>query len=300
MSVSSSHISNTAQISATDRFGFTLFLSMVINAVIILGIGFSAEDPGRQDMAPTLDITLVPTRSEEAPAEADYLAQNDQQGGGEAEEKNAPTTPAPAMVSTSDASGSPLVMQPLEEQPKPENRQAEVMTRDSSDFAMTARPKDLSEIPEVKIPLAAELVERSREIARLSADLDQELKAYAKRPRHKFLSAVNARSYKYATYIADWQRKVERVGEMNFPDEARRRRLVGDLLLDVAIHANGTIAEISLRRSSGHKLLDDAAINIVRLSAPFAQFPTHIQEEAEILHITRTWQFLPEGDVVTR
>lgn len=300
MSVSSSQISTTAQISATDRFGFTLFLSMVLNAVIILGIGFSTEDKGRQDMAPTLEITLVPTKSEQAPTEADYLAQNDQQGGGEAEEKNAPTTPAPAMVSTSDASGSPFVMQPLEERPKPENRQADVLTREDSDFAMASVPKDLQEVPEVKTPLAAELIERSREIARLSADLDQELKAYAKRPRHKFLSAANARSYKYAGYIADWQRKVERVGELNFPDEARRRRLAGNLLLDVAIHANGTIAEISLRRSSGYKLLDDAAINIVRLSAPFAQFPPDIQDETEILHITRTWQFLPEGDVLTR
>lgn len=300
MSVGSTHLQQAVQISATDRFGFTLFLSLVLNAVVILGIGFSPEDKGRQDMLPTLDITLVPTVSEEAPDEADFLAQNDQIGGGEAEDRIAPTTPSPATVSTSDASGSPFMLQPMEATPKPRDQNRDLMTASISDLKFSSEPRETPEMPEVKIPLAAELIARSQEIARLSADLSEDLQAFAKKPRHKYLSAASARSYKYASYIAEWKRKVEDVGDQNFPDEARRRRLGGDLLLDVAIYPNGTIAEISLRRSSGHKVLDDAAINIVRLAAPFAQFSPDIRKELDIMHITRTWQFLPEGSLVTR
>jgi len=300
MAVRSSHISNMAHISANDRFSFTMFLSLVINAVVILGIGFSPLDDMFEEMMPTLEITLVPTHSEEAPDEADYFAQANQIGGGEMEDKMKPETPSPAMTSTSDASGAPFVLQPLEFQPKPESTQDEVLTLDQSDFTVFTSPEDLPEMPEFETPVAAELIARSQEIARMSADLNDQLQSYSRKPRHTFINSAHTKEYKFASYFAEWQRKVEKIGQLNFPDEAKRRNMQGDLLLDVALHSNGTIAEVNMRRSSGHKILDDAAIAIVRLAAPYAPFPEEIQKDTDILHITRTWQFLPGGKLKTK
>jgi protein TonB len=129
------------------------------------------------------------------------------------------------------------------------------------------------------------------QIDSLSAALDESRAIYAKRPRQTFISAAT-REYKYASYMEAWRRKVETIGNLNYPDEARRRDLSGSLILDVALNADGSINNITLRRSSGHRVLDDAAIAIVRLAAPFAEFPDNIRKETDVLHITRTWQFL--------
>jgi protein TonB len=135
------------------------------------------------------------------------------------------------------------------------------------------------------------LASRDREIQRLTAELDMKMDVFAKRPRRKFVSA-STQEYKYAAYLQAWRKKVERVGTLNFPDEAKRKKLYGNLVLQVSLNADGTIRSIELRKSSGHKVLDDAAIRIVRLAAPFAPFPGNIAEETDILDITRTWQFV--------
>ena len=128
------------------------------------------------------------------------------------------------------------------------------------------------------------------ERARLIAELDRNWQAYQKRPKRKYLNA-RTKEYKYAAYMEAWRAKVERIGNLNYPGEARRRRLSGRLRLDVAINADGTVNAITLRESSGHKLLDDAAQRIVELAGPFAPFSDDIRAEADILHITRTWKF---------
>jgi protein TonB len=125
----------------------------------------------------------------------------------------------------------------------------------------------------------------------LSAELDRKLEARSQRPRRKFISA-STREYKYASYMEAWRAKVERVGNLNYPDDARKNNISGSLILDVALNADGSVNQITVRRSSGSKVLDDAAIHIVELSSPFAPFPNQIRKETDILHITRTWQFL--------
>jgi protein TonB len=143
---------------------------------------------------------------------------------------------------------------------------------------------------EQKVTAAQLLASTTQEIKRLTAELDRKTDAYAKRPRRKTLSA-STQEYKYANYLDAWRRKVERVGNLNYPDEAKRRRLYGNLVLHVAIRPDGTVKTINVRKSSGHKLLDDAAIRIVKLSAPFAPFPGEIRKETDIIDIIRTWQF---------
>jgi protein TonB len=117
------------------------------------------------------------------------------------------------------------------------------------------------------------------------------MEAKAKRPRRKFISATT-KEYKYAAYMEAWRSKVERVGNINYPEQARKQGLSGSLILDVALNPDGSINEITIRRSSGKKILDDAAIRIVELAAPYGAFPQHIKDETDILHIMRTWQFI--------
>ncbi len=287
------------EVSAIDRFGFTLFLSVVINAVAILGVSFSMDeiDPNKM-MAPTLDVTLVPTESETEPDDADFLAQANQDAGGNQEEKALMTTPSPAMLSTADTSSSPLFMPQVEQARKPDQVEKEILTAEKADMKIFSQKQDPKETQETKSVTTPELMARSKEIAKLSAELDQQIQAFAKKPRQKFIHS-RTKQYKHARYLVDWKKTIEQVGLLNFPGEAKRRNLYGSLLLDVALYANGTVADISVRRSSGYKILDDAAVNIVRIAAPFPPFPENIRKDTDILHITRTWKFLPGGNVKT-
>ena len=84
---------------------------------------------------------------------------------------------------------------------------------------------------------------------------------------------------------------VERVGNLNYPDAARRQQLEGELVLDVAVRADGSVADVTVLRSSGHKMLDDGAVRIVRIAAPFEEIPESLRRDYDILHIIRTWRF---------
>lgn len=137
------------------------------------------------------------------------------------------------------------------------------------------------------------------EIASLSAELSDSMRSYAQRPREKRISS-RTREYKYASYMHDWIAKIERIGTLNFPDEARRQHLSGSLLLDVALNADGSINNIAVLRSSGYHVLDDAALRIVHLAAPYAPFPAYIRRETDVLHIIRTWEFLSSSQLSTK
>lgn len=146
---------------------------------------------------------------------------------------------------------------------------------------------------------ASQLISQSLAMASLRATIDQQMKAYAQRPRRKWITA-RTREHKFAAYMEAWRAKVERIGNLNYPDEARRRRVSGHLLLDVALNQDGTINDIVLRRSSGKRVLDDAAVRIVRLAAPYGKFPPSIAQEVDILHIQRTWLFSASNRFASR
>ena len=135
------------------------------------------------------------------------------------------------------------------------------------------------------------LANMEREINSLTAELDRKTQLYAKRPKRKSINAAT-REHQYASYLEAWRRKVEYVGNLNYPEEARRLKLFGDLILHVAVRSDGSVERMRVIRSSGHSVLDEAAMNIVRLAAPFAAFPPGIAEEVDVLDITRTWQFM--------
>ncbi len=275
---------------SSDRLGVTLFAALALHSLVILGVGFTRDDPAARNPPPLpLEITLVQSRQQAAPKEADYLAQANQAGGGDVREKVRPSTPLAAPHSRDeqgDAESNRLTTSPRP-QPAPPTRELVTAQRSERQSAVSrARPQP--QLPEsVEAP---DLMVRSREIARLEAELRERQQQYAKMPRQTYISA-NTREYRYAAYEDGWRVKVERIGNLNYPDEAKRKQLSGQLLLDVAINPDGSLHNVSVVRSSGYKVLDDGAIRIVRLAAPFAPFPADIRKDTDILHIIRTWQF---------
>lgn len=269
-----------------DRFMICLLGAIGLHAAILLGIKFGAELNPVPRLADTLDVVLVKWRSQEAPEDADFLAQASQQGGGESTDKRRPATPVsgemPLIEQGRDAVQSTAVM------PLPEQSQREVISIESEH----AQPLEMNELaqPETEIPSAARLMQQSMNMASLQPELSRQSQWQSKLPRRKRISA-NTREYEFASYMSAWVAKVERVGNLNYPVELRQRKLHGDLILSVGIHQNGTIESIDVMRSSGIPEIDAAARNIVQMAGPYAPLPDNIRKHVDILHIVRTWRF---------
>ena len=261
-----------------DRLALTLFIATALHALIILGIGFEAfdQDPPESD-APTLDITVVNPSKTKPPEDYDYLADTSQDGAGNTEEKVQPRQQV----------AEPAPPPPAAREAKPDTPQ--VLTRDDSP-RKTEKPEETQPQEDKPRESATELINRSMEMLTLNQQISQTAQAYSKTPKSKFISA-RTKEFKYASYMRDWVAKVERVGELNYPDAARRQHLSGKLIVQVAVYPDGTVREITIRKPSGHKILDDAAVRIVKLAAPFAPFPDDIKQETDVLYITRTWIF---------
>ncbi len=311
-------------VTPADRLGLTLCIAIIVHAMIVLGISFAPEPASRSRME-SLEVTLVAQRAEQPPEKPDLLAQANQRGGGESESRARPSAPLPAPLPASVpeiAAPAPPPAPTVERAPKPpaapvpapiaakppvkasaaravprklarRAEKAEVPVPQAPPPAPAANSAEAATPPraEPPLPTAEQLITRSFALANLNSELQQKLDSRAKRPRQKYVSA-NTQEYKYAAYMEAWRAKVERIGNLNYPDEARQRKLNGNLLLDVALKPDGSVLEILVRRSSGHKVLDDGAVRIVELAAPFAPFPEDIAREVDILHVTRTWKFL--------
>ena len=269
-----------------DRLALTLFIATAVHALIILGVGFEAFDQDPLDKTtPTLDITVVNPTKSLPPEDYDYLAESSQEGAGNTEEK---VRPQQQMMEQAPAAA------PAEDKPAP----TQVLTRDDS-LKNIEKPSETETDKKSEQPSATELVNRSLEMLALDRQINQSLLAYSKKPRSKFISA-RTKEFKYASYMRDWVAKVERVGELNYPDAARRQNLSGKLIVQVAVYPDGSVRDITIRKPSGHKILDDAAVRIVKLAAPFAPFPDSISKDTDVLVITRTWVFTSSNRLKSR
>jgi protein TonB len=290
-------------VTPADRLALTLCLAALFHAVILLGVTFTEEDTV-QPRYDTMEIVLVQQQSKQAPEDARLLAQANLEGGGETAEELTPATPLPPPFPDNQAQiAAPPPAPPPQATASSEPARLLAADAPAADHAVpeqaaqkpredAAPRKEVPPAPAAQpVPSAAALLSNSFKIAALSAEIKRKLEAQSQRPRRKFISA-STREYRYASYMEAWRAKVERVGNLNYPDEARKRQLSGSLILDVALNPDGSVNQITVRQSSGHKILDDAADRIVRLAAPFAPFPDDIRAETDVLHITRTWQFL--------
>ena len=287
---------NDYDFSATDRLGLALFTSILVHMVVILGITFSAPRirlPGSE----SLEITLVQTRSDKTPVNPQFLAQSNQDGGGTSESRDIARSPLPVQEMSDQNSRMPLAQPEPQRRVKSLNDLIALITGDEARRAVTAREPAREKKEERSTPERMGLLERNAratERARLNAEINRNFQEFQAMPRHKYLNA-RTQEYKYAAYMDAWRAKVERVGNLNYPEQAKRQGIAGSLVLDVAIKQDGSLQGVQVLRPSGQKLLDDAAVRIVELAAPYAPLPPDMRADVDILHITRTWKFQESG-----
>lgn len=276
----------TPQVTSNDRLGMTVFFALLFHGIIILGITFVSSPSAKQKIPPSLDIILVNTSNNETPDKADYLAQTSQDGGGNSEKKlrrtdlfSAPTlSNQPGMAQPQPVSLAPSKIQ--------ESKKAFISVNKSNHKIHTQKKTSKEE----KTQHNSKPQQQNKHAARMAEELSLTLQEHARKPKEKYLTS-RTKEYIAASYMRGWIDRVERLGNADYPDAAIRAKLSGTLILDVVIRADGSLKEINLRRSSGHQILDDAAKRIVKMSSPFEPFPAKLLKQADIIHITRSWEF---------
>jgi periplasmic protein TonB len=278
-----------------DRvLGAALGLSLALHAAL-LSMHFKFPDASRwKSSSAPIEIVLVNARTKDRPVKADALAQANLNRGGTVEENRRAKTPLP--VTEPRQPGKDLA-EAQRRQRSLEAQQAELLAKARD--AQGRVPASAERQPEIDNPgtkpSGRDLADLALAAMRLQAQIDRQLDEYQKRPRKKFIGA-NTAEYRFAQYEEDWRVKIERIGTLNYPPEARGR-VYGNLRLTVSIRPDGNVEAIELDRSSGLKVLDAAAFKIVRMATPFAVFPPDIRRDTDLLIITRTW-FFGQGDKI--
>ncbi len=270
--------------------GVSLFLHAVV-----LSVQFKFPDASRafKDMA--LDIILVNSKSARKPGEAQARAQARLDGGGNTDENRRAKTPLPPSAKQqtgADIEQSKRRVKELEAQ------QQRLLAKERS--KTSAAPAPAKEPAPETVPGVSglDLAQNALAMARLEAEISKSVEEYNKRPRKKFIGA-RADEYRFAQYVEEWRIKVERVGTLNYP-EAAKGKLYGTLVLSLTIKSDGSVDKVEVNRSSGHKILDDAARRIVVMAGPYAAFPPDIRRDTDILEITRSWSFTNSNVLETR
>lgn len=278
------------KVSANDRLGFTVFVAVALHAMAVL-TDFIQEDP---EPAPfTMEITLSRFDDQEKPEKADFLAQTNQQGSGTEEEKSEITAPSKSldqnMLIQESASPAPTVEPVLsEEKPVVTTVRAERLL---PDLFESTDPRERPPSPQTN---QKSILERSLEIAQLEANLDTQLRNYAKRPRVTRLTAASTMKAVDARYVEEVVAKIERIGRLNFPTEGNKK-LYGKPRVAISIYADGTIKSVDVLQSSGNLVLDAKTKDIVHRAAPFAPFPKDVRKERDVLELIRTFSYNNKG-----
>ena len=262
-----------------------LAFSLALHAAVLFGIGFVWHERKASDFLQPLQVVLVNAKSKSRPNKADALAQHNLDGGGNTPEERRARTPLPNL--SDDKQFTPEQAAQRVQQLEQENKR--LLTQIKSTHSV-AQEKNQQQQQESERQDGVDLVQRSLEIMRLEAEIHKNLDTYQKMPRRKFIGA-RTQEFRFAQYIEDWRIKVERIGNLNYPEAARQQKIYGSLQLTVSIRADGSVENIEVSRPSGQRLLDAAAQRIVKLAAPFAPLPPDIRTDTDILSITRTWTF---------
>ncbi|WP_191601454.1 energy transducer TonB [Marinomonas algicola] len=273
-----------------DRFSIALFAAISMHVLMVVFINFElnlALPPSK-----SLEITIVQHKSE-APKEADFIAQANQQASGtEVRKEKLTSTEEAQFIADEIREITPPVKPQLASNTDIKEKKI-ISSQQDSIFKVLEEPDDNNQTLEEKFIGQTQLPSRlSSDIASLEALLDKQRQEFAKRPRIRRLTSVSAKSSVDAQYLDDWRRRIERIGNIHYPIEAKRNKLYGKLRLAVSLSSNGYVKEIDILHSSGVRVLDDAAIRIVRLAEPFQPFPAELSKEVDQLEIIRTWQFI--------
>ena len=280
-------------IEGRDRMLSTaLGLSIAVHAVA-LGVHFKFPDAIRWQPPQPLEVVLVNAKTRERPVHAEVLAQANLDRGGDVDQNRRAKTPLP--VTEPRNPGKDLTVAQRRRQQLETQQQLLLAQRKEVERRLADKQRPAKADEAANQPSGRDLADLSLAAMRLQAQIDRQIEEYQKRPRKKFIGA-RAAEYRFAQYEEDWRMKVERIGSLNYPAEARGK-FYGNLRLTVTIRPDGTVESIELDRSSGLKVLDAAAFRIVKMATPFAAFPADIRRDTDLLVITRTW-FFGQGDKI--
>ena len=264
-----------------------MIISIALHVFVLFGVALVLPDPHlTANFMQPLQVVLVNSKSNSRPLRADALAQHNLDAGGNTAEDRRAKSPLPAI--SADAQFTPEQRSKRVSELEAETKR--MLTKLKSDY--TAEQQDLKKEKSNADSNGEELVQKALEMARLEAQIDKNWEDYQKIPRRKFIGA-RTQEYRFAQYIEDWRVKVERIGNLNYPEQARQQKVFGSLKLSVSIRADGSVESVEVSKSSGQRLLDAAATRIVKLAAPYAPLPPDITKDTDILTITRTWTFTP-------
>jgi protein TonB len=282
---------------ASDRLLATAVGGSILLHAFVLALKFSPFDLSALDRSgPPLEVALVNAKSKSKPTKAEILAQANLDGGGNTDANRRAKTPLPVLPRDSVNSELAVATKRVEQL---EKQTQELMTQLKAVPAVASPVvKSTDALDPADLPSSDELMQRTLEAVRLEAQIDKEMEAYAKRPKRRFVGA-RAEEYRFARYVEDWRLKVERIGNLNYPEAARAQKLHGSLLLTVGIRADGSLESIAVERTSGQKILDAAAAKIVEMASPYSAFPPDIKRDTDILYITRTWTFAPGDSLIS-
>lgn len=275
-------------ISASDRMSFTVFLAGIVHAMLIFGVSFAWEQYQRPH---TLEVTLAQHSSSKAPDKADFLAETNQQGSGTLKDKAIITTTEVADFHSDQVQEVQLQEKTALKKSQAQQQQPVITTTSNTNKRVNNQALKNDSTEDAKISKSASLLERSKEIASLEAQLSKKKQAYAKRPRIRRLTSVSTKAHQDARYIEEFRKAVEEVATQHFPKEALAKNLLGTVRLMVAINSDGSIREIKILKRSRYPIINDAAVQSVKLSAPFPPFPKAIRKNTDVLEIIRTWHF---------
>ena len=275
----------------TNRLSIAMAISLLLHGIILFGIAFQFPQPNFDKIASSLEVVLVNSKTPSTPKESKLLAQDNLDGGGNTDDDRKAKTPFPVLPKSKPIVDDKIAQQKVKELEQ-QAKKLMAAVSEAPQIELSSAADNTDEIKPSDPSDTTELLLRSLDIARLRAQIDQDHETYQKRPKRKFVGA-RTKEFRFARYVEDWRLKVERIGNLNYPEAARKEKLYGNLQLTVGIRADGSLESIEINRSSGKKILDEAAINIVKLAGQngFAPFPPDISQDTDILHITRTWVF---------
>ncbi len=311
-----------AKLKTMSAIAIALWASIAIHAVI-LAIKFEPEIKKIAERLPTLDVVLVNAKTKNAPDKADLIAQANLDRGGNTDENRHIKTalPAPNQKTTevklkpsaetrSAAKAAKVQAREAREQKRLaelEKQAQELLTQINStkkiesnptQEATSAEPEKGEQKAAAKALNRADLIAASIEMDRLEAQIAKQQDEYQKRPKRRFIGA-RTKEASDALYLEAWRQKVERIGNLNYPAAARDQKIYGQLRMTVSIKSDGSVESVEINKSSGSKVLDEAAKNIVNLAAPYAPFSDEMKKNTDILGITRTWTFTQEDMLAT-
>lgn len=271
------------RVSSNDRISFTFLLALAAHALLILGVGFELIK-NHNAQPSTIEVILTKTQNIDEPEDAKVIAEHNQVQSGSVDFDARPTSPS-------------VTNQSFQGNEQNNSKASQKSTTRTAENQMTLHQNAPDEekfsrnvSSEQKVRIDQNQLQKSQQhVAQLVSELSREKQLYAKRPRINHIDTLSAKSSVEAKYIKDWVQKVEIVGNINYPDQAKRKKLSGTLILSVLVNHDGSVISSALQQKSGQKLLDESAMRVVKLAAPFKQFPSQMRDQYEQLMITRTW-----------